>query len=478
MGKYSVPEEIRKQKPKGTMVKLINGGYYVYEYSKVDGKTKSGRVIGRITAEDGFIANDSLLKNSPITNLEYGQYAVAIANSAKTKELLESHFGKEDGKRIYVVAMIHAVEDFTYMKGMKCIYDVSWLSKAFPSLAMGSESIGKLYDDLGRRQERVLSFEQELADNGSGKLAIDGHVMGSGSVRNDLAQKGYRFSVLKEDQMNLITAYDVEQLVPVAVRVCPGALTDSISVRDLLMDIELKDKLLIIDRGFYSKGNLTLFSQNGNRYIIPVPRNREECVTAVSDLNMDELFVYEANRDFRAVEWKMDEYDGYRVYTFRDKDEAAKEIANYQRMMDLGKEGYTQEGLMKAKDFLGVYVLRTSDLTLSAKEVFMWYKKRWRIETYYKHLKIEDDFTAPSQQQYCRMQGLAFVMLVSSLIQRELAEAVSKLKTRLSVGDVLAKARMVKALKRGKTWVCTNTTKEASTILESLGVPLRLNKVT
>ena len=33
MGNYSVPESIRKHKPKGTMVKKIKQGYYVYNYS-------------------------------------------------------------------------------------------------------------------------------------------------------------------------------------------------------------------------------------------------------------------------------------------------------------------------------------------------------------------------------------------------------------------------------------------------------------
>ena len=35
MSSYSVPENIRAMKPKGTMVKSIHGKYYVYEYFHV-----------------------------------------------------------------------------------------------------------------------------------------------------------------------------------------------------------------------------------------------------------------------------------------------------------------------------------------------------------------------------------------------------------------------------------------------------------
>ena len=34
-GKYSVPQHIRDQKPKGSMVKRIRDNFYVYEYKTV-----------------------------------------------------------------------------------------------------------------------------------------------------------------------------------------------------------------------------------------------------------------------------------------------------------------------------------------------------------------------------------------------------------------------------------------------------------
>ena len=48
MGDYSVPAEIRALKPKGTMVKNINGYYYVYQFSSYRDengkrKTKTGK---------------------------------------------------------------------------------------------------------------------------------------------------------------------------------------------------------------------------------------------------------------------------------------------------------------------------------------------------------------------------------------------------------------------------------------------------
>ena len=94
MGKYSVPENIRKFKPKGTMVKLISGNYYVYEYKMIkgdDGKrhTKMGSLIGTIKEGIGFIPNNSFVCDAEISTLDYGDYAITVVNSKNVFSTLD-----------------------------------------------------------------------------------------------------------------------------------------------------------------------------------------------------------------------------------------------------------------------------------------------------------------------------------------------------------------------------------------------------
>ena len=86
MGGYAVPAEIRAMKPKGTMVKIISGHYYVYEFSSYRDengkrKTKTGKCIGTIKPDVGFVSNDNYLSDTEVTTLEYGDYAIVCANS-------------------------------------------------------------------------------------------------------------------------------------------------------------------------------------------------------------------------------------------------------------------------------------------------------------------------------------------------------------------------------------------------------------
>ena len=482
MGEYSVPESIRKFKPRGTMVKRIAGNYYVYEYSSVkgsDGKrhTKMGKVIGSIKEGIGYVPNRNLLCDEEISTLEYGEYAVSLANSRKTLELLQQCFNPEDAIRIYVVALIHFVQGFTYMKDLKDYYDMSILSVKYPSLKLGYDSLAGLYDDLGRRQKNVTLLEEKLLAASSGQVAIDGHVIGSCSTENDLAEKGYKFKKLGESQINLLMAYDVNTGIPLLSRIYSGSSADKVSIKDFLDLAEIKDMLFVIDRGFYSTDNINLFSNNGNAYIIPLAKSLNTCKKAVHSLEMDDHFMYQKGKKASVVEYKDAIIDGYRVITYRDLNEAASETENYLRHMNSGNKSYTKEGFEKAKYYLGVTVLQTSIEDKTPQEIYELYKKRWQIETYYNYFKNKAGYATLYESDYYKTQGLSFLMLVSALIHQEVENAAQVLKTKgKSVSDCLLEARMLKAVKRHNVWTTCNCLNKHKALFEHLNTPISVSE--
>ncbi|MDW7657627.1 MAG: transposase [Bacillota bacterium] len=476
MGKYSVPDFIRKQKPKGTMVKNISGYFYVYEYKSIKGhdgkrKTQMGNIIGSIKPGIGYVANGSFLCDSEISTLEFGEYAVTLANSQQTLALLRECFNPEDALAIYAVSIIHFIQGFTYMKDIQSYYDMSYLSIKYPSLKLGYESLSSLYDSLGRRQGSVIKMEEKLVAACSGQVAIDGHVIGCVSGENDLAVKGYKFGKIGEPQINLLMAYDINTGIPLLSRIYEGASTDKVSVKDLTRQVELKNMLFVIDRGFYSAENLKLFSSDGNSYIIPLAKNITACKKAVSSLEMTGRFMYQQGLKASVVEYKDEMIDGNRVITYRDLNESAAEQTNYLRHMGMGDKAYTQEGFDKLKDFMGVIVLQTSIMGKTPQEIYELYKKRWTIETYYHYFKNKADYGSLYQQDYYKTQGLAFIMLVSSLIHKEFEDAVKAVKGK-SAQDCLLDARMVKADKRRGVWTVCNCRKKQVELFESLNTKL------
>ena len=476
MGNYSVPDPIRKMKPPGTMVKNISGYYYVYEYKTAtdeNGKRKTvmGKSIGTIKEDKGFIPNDNYARDTEMTSLEFGQYAVVLANSQETLKLLKEFFNPIDALRIYCTAVIHFINGFTYLSEVSRHYEMSYLGLKYPGLKLGYKALSSLYDDLGRRQTSVLAMEAALVSRSSHQMAIDGHVVGNVSNENDLSAKGYKFRKLGEEQINLLMAYDINTGIPLLSRVFDGALSDKLSVKDLVNEVEIRDMLFIVDRGFYSASNLDLFSQNGNSYIIPIPNSNNLTKDAVADLIFTQRFVYKKEKKSSVIEYKETVDSKYRVLVFRDLNESAEEQANYLRYVELGHKSYTIEKFEEIKDLLGVTVLQTSVFDKTPQEIYELYKKRWKIETYFNYFKNSADYNTLHLPDYYKMQGLAFIMLVEALIYHDFQEAMKAVQGK-SIRCALLDARTVKIHKRKDSWQICNCKKSILNLFEQLNTKM------
>lgn len=476
MGAYSVPECIRKFKPKGTMVKVINGNkYYVYEYKSIRDengkrKTKMGKLIGKIVEGKGFIPNASSVTEDWVTSLEYGQYKIIVDNSKNVYEKLCQIFNYDDAARIYCMAVIHYANGFSYLKDFKQYYDQSYLNLEFNAIKMGYNSLATLLDSLGRKQTKVHLFEEMLINESSKEVALDGHVIPCYSHENDLAEYGNKFNKIGDSQINILMAYDINTNSPVVSRIYSGSTLDKISIQDMLMRSNFTDTLFIVDRGFYSRENIELFSQKGNRYIIPLSPNYKVYKAAQKNLEFADTFIYERNKKRTAVEYKEKDIDGKRIIVFRDTIQNMIERTDYLTNLEQGKKGFSMEGFEEVKEYFGMIVLETN-LDESAQEIFATYKRRWKIETFYNFFKNRLNCEALNTTDYYASQGLSFVMLIVGLIHAEVSKAVNTIKGK-SINDVLLAARFIKVHNISGVWYVQNAKKEIRELFELMNCPL------
>lgn len=476
MGKYSVPENIRKCKPKGSTIKYIHNKYYVYEIyaKKLDsGKwgTRTGKLIGYIDEKQGFISNNNYIISEEISTLEYGQYAVVINNSKQTLERLLKYFNPQDAFCIYIVSVVHVINEFVPLKDINNYVEQSYLSKLYPSISFSYYNLSKILDALGRRQEKVHLFEQSLLDDSSKEIAIDGHDLKSTSHQNNLAEFGNKFNNFKDMQMNVLMIYDINKNIPLVSRAYPGSILDKISVEDLLEFNNYHDMLFIIDRGFYLKSNIELFSENNNHYIIPLSSNLKEYKTATENMEFHDIFVYEKDKKVTSIEYKENRIDEKtKVIVYRDLTQNAKDKADYLKNIEINPSKYTKEKYDEVKDFFGVIVLQTN-LDITAKEIYIYYKKRWKIETFFNYFKNRVDINALGLSDYYTTQGMCFIMLIVGLIYEELKLAVKDINGK-SINDCLLEAKFIKINKKGNNWSVSNAKKDLQELMSKLNVDL------
>ena len=471
MGKYAVPEKIRNHKPVGTMVKVINNKYYVYEQSHVKEdnkwKIKMGKLIGSINPELGFIPNDNYSKNDKLTTFDFGEYFLVNELSKSILEKLKSVFNVKEATNIYNLALIHFVNGFTYIKNVKPLYDLSYLSIKYPSLNLSEYMVSNLLNDLGRHQQKVEQFEDMLIEESSREYAIDGHAIKSSSCNNSLAEEGNKKYIFKDKQVNLLMAYDINTSRPILSRMYSGSTLDNISIKDLFERKNFQNILFILDRGFYSLANIKMLSNNGNKYIIPLKTNSLNYKEITKDYITNNLFVYEKNKKKSVIEYKEEIINGTRVMFFKDQSENAIESADYLSKINDSEGIYTMEKYNLYKNLFGTIVLE-SNLEKSAEEIYKLYKRRWTIETFYDYYKNRLDVNAIHLSDYYQTQGLSFIMLITSLIYSEFKSKTKFLKR--SETDILLDARFIKLHLRQKKWKIENTCKKHYKLFQSLNI--------
>ncbi len=460
--KSSIPEEILQHVPcKCCRVRRDPDGVYrVYKYSAAklpSGKwgRDSGHLIGKIIPDKGFIPNKRYLKDHEdqgeimfpegITDVAYGQYDLLISLSGDILKKLEKCFTFERAAQIYSYALILCANGFIHMDQISDFYQESFLSVMYRnySFKMGHTALFNLLRDLGMRGNPVRFFEQSLIDNSSKNVAIDGHVIRSCSNENDLAEIGYKANLLKAPQVNLLIAYDIKNKIPLMYRTYRGSSADKNSVIEFLEDRSFSETKFIVDRGFYSGEVLKKMSQNGNRYIIPVPSNKREFKRIKETLKFNSgEFIYKSGRKecARIVYYEEQIDQEVRIIFYKDEDENNSKRKSYKTLMDLDENNYTQEDYEKYCEWWGVYCLQTNT-DESAADIYSDYKDRWSIETYNAYVKNDADFNDLKIQDYYVQHGFDFIMLVTGLIHSRLNEAVKALnKPSISTFDILIKA--------------------------------------
>ena len=452
-----VPESIRKMKPTEFGAVEIRcfgeGKYYVYQISsrwdaeKNRPKKVTGKSIGKITEAEGFIPNANglrLMKEMRLTPeaapvvKNYGAYEMLQQLSPEIGEQLRKFF-PDIFREIRTVSLLRLVDSVRSAKMIRPVFLDSYMSDICSDIAVSEGAVRQFVSKLGRMQDQLDAFMKAQIMPGT-TLLFDGTSIFTRSA-DSLSEKGYNPEHRQNPQARILYIFEKDSHRPVFYRVVQGSIVDKTAFLDTVRAAGCKDCVIIADKGFYSKKNLSALMDAGMRFILPLQDNTVNVEPAfyrnTDDSKWDGVFSYNK----RAV-WYRKRTSGNRgnfIYTFRDDSRKAELVGHFVERADkdYGEEGYAPMDVLK--EIRMGYFSFCSNLDLPARDIYLNYKQRWDIEQCFDYLKNSVAGSASHAHSDDYFRGWAFLNHISLLYYYGLVNALrnSELDETYSAEDVL-----------------------------------------
>ena len=432
----SIPEAIRNQRPTqfgACEIRLLNNHYYVYqitsEYSRVTKRSrkKTGKCIGKISEQDGFIPNryaiELMQQNGmlpPATGAvtyrskTFGAYELLSQLSPNLETDLKKCF-PDCYREIRTIALLRLVEGVASTRVLQSVFEQSYLSDLAPDLSISEGTVQRFILRLGTMQERAESFMRlHVTENTT--LLFDGTSIFL-DFGDSLAASGYNAEHSRDPQARLLYVFEKDTHCPLFYVVIQGSIVDKSEFLDVVQRSGCKDVIILGDKGFYSKKNVSALMESHLKYILPLQENtkavKQEFFEREGLDKFDGTFAYHG----RAI-WYHKQKSGNLgdyIYIFMDEQRRAQEHAHFIERCEDDYDESANTPMDLAKMPRMGYFCFCSNLDAAPKEIYLDYKERWDIEECFDYLKnsVRAEASHAHNDEYFR--GLAFLNHISLL---------------------------------------------------------------
>ena len=492
----SIPESIKQLKPTqfgAVEIRCISGHYYTYlvssKWDPEKGRPQkvTGKSIGKITESDGFIPNANgmkLMREMRITPdiaptvKNYGAYEMLLQLAPELGEKLKKYF-PDIFREIRTISLLRLVDSVTSAKMIQPLFLDSYMSDVCGDIAVSEGSVRIFISKLGSMQDHLDAFMKTHVMPGT-TLLFDGTTIFTRSA-DSLAVKGYNPEHSRNPQARILYVFEKDTHRPVFYRVVQGSVVDKAAFMDVVHASGCRDCIIIADKGFYSKKNVSALLDAGMKYILPLQDNTVNVETEFYENTDDNKWdgVFSFNK--RAV-WFRKKASGNKgnfIYTFRDDSRKAELVGHYVEQVDknYGEEERAPKDVLK--EIRMGYFSFCSNLDLPAKEIYLSYKQRWDIEQCFDYLKNSVVPSASHAHTDDYFRGWAFLNHISLLYYYGLLNALRNtgLDEKYSAEDILKLTKNIYRIDTGdgQGIKVSAIQKKTNKILNTLNVNLLRN---
>lgn len=432
------------------------------------------------------------------------------------RKQLTKCFGK-DGDLI-LAQSIGKVLSPTALRNMHYVMEENYIPEILNlSFDFTSQRLSDFLTQISKMQTEMFSFFTQLA-KGSDALIYDLTTMSSYSKNLEFIEYGSHYKETGLPQFNVGLVYSITNRSPIYFKIFPGTINDVVTLKNLMDEIKImgvKESMFILDRGFYSIGNIEGMLTSKVDFIMPIPFNITLAKELISETNRkiqdpingrmynDQLYYVisknveiasstikafiihneqrradEKRTLFAKIEEIETKFDG-KVWD-RKAQESFEAIASKQqhffeiRVIDnLASFKRKTKAITHAANRCGKMILLSSK-EMPWDEALGYYRERDQIEKEINHLKNELEALPVRVHKMDTLRGLMFIFFISLILRSKLMEKASKAKLlkRSSLEDLLFDMGKLKAVLIGQDWRLSEISKKQRGILTALKIDI------
>jgi transposase len=244
------------------------------------------------------------------------------------------------------------------------------------------------------------------------------------------------------------------------IRGIPGSVKDVKTLEKSLTELDIKDAILILDRGFISEAIIPLFDERRIKYIQPQRRNSDFYQVRI---HFTKHFSYHD----RFIHCGKRKIDNHWIYSFKDTILASIEEAElYQKIESdsLKKDEFT----LKIKK-VGMILIR-SNLDIEPEEIYGLYKSRDLVEKHFETFKSELSADKLYLQDSFSVFGHFFVAFLALYLYCRIINILkgANLNKKYSPKDLLIKFSKVYEVFSEPHLIITEVPKQVTKIAEAI----------
>lgn len=454
----SIPQEILKLKPKNTRVKATArpNEYDVILRTSVWDKNKK-RAVPKECGKIGCIKDGvyyELPKNNEqtIDSKEYGRFAFANKLSYDIFEDLLKVYDVDDSKKIYLIALLRAINADLKDEAIYVEYQTSFASEVFPKVGLSSNTISSFLDRIGKSTTQIDEFLlQRISKMNSKNSVVDGMLKNNTSDTNNMSEHSRKSRTKGSDDISLLYSYDLDIDEPIAYGVYPGNMLDHVAFDNFIDTYNIENGFVILDKGFDVSRIKTELNKRNIGYLVTIKESRKEIVELSLNKGFDGGFVFEDD----TIRYKKVEHDGKFYYSFVSTEKSSSEQKRYlDKKIKDGK--YQKEEWVSKEDYFGLIIFE-SNKDMNAISIYKAYKNRWEIENLFRKYKNIIDRSEVNVHGVYRLYATEFINFISSImtmrIKKELDKrGLSKKYSQPQVMNLLSKVRKRRCSRRKDKW--------------------------